>query len=480
MDLKQEVSKDIIENDNITKDLNTNQNIKPFDNDIDNTTIYSKTENNIEKEIDEYSNSNIDLEKMKDDNDLKSIQNSLNLEEKPDENETDNPIQEIKDMNLNRLNYFDVFKCGMKIRYNSHTYFNFIKNKLTIPKNNFKEVKVVGDDNCYYKCLSKFLYCKIEYDDKIKKTISTFCKENINEINNYEKKAILQNGEIMNTIDYINNMDKSDNWAPNIDIMISCHVFEMNIGVYKFSDDKNNLEYINAFIYKGNNVNYPTMILLNDSSNHFNFIYPYISRNNMINDKSQIFKDNDDLNPYPKYTGLDKNLYLNIFNFLNNGIVNGKRTWPDYIEYIQDRKFRSKKKSEFYQKVGITNECNVEHDLEFKKKICKYENFDLIASQDKYVVENSRLYLTRYEYNNLVEKKLMFKKYLIPYQKDLNNILRENHDENNHPGRDETIESIKNNNIYWISMNTDVENYLKNCSLCGSKYIAKSETETEN
>ena len=52
---------------------------------------------------------------------------------------------------------------------------------------------------------------------------------------------------------------------------------------------------------------------------------------------------NDD-NPFPKYTmGNDKNLYLNIFNFLDGGINDGKRKWLDYIDYIKDKKIRKKK-----------------------------------------------------------------------------------------------------------------------------------------
>ena len=42
------------------------------------------------------------------------------------------------------------------------------------------------------------------------------------------------------------------------------------------------------------------------------------------------------------------------------------------------------------------------------------------------------------------------------------------HDDNNHPGRDETISSIKNDNYYWISITTDVEGYLKHSLQNGS------------
>ena len=438
---------------------------------FDNTNMDSfNNDKSKEKDIDEYSSS---APQSINQNNNNFIQN--NDEERQFKNI--NLIKEIKHLNLERLDYYDIFKCGMRIRYNSNTYFEQVKNKSLIPIENMKEATVYGAGNCFYKCLSKFLYCKVEFDENLRRGILTICQDNIYEINNYQNKVKIQNDEIIDTIDYINNMDKNINWASEIDIIITCFSFEMNIAIYKYSDDKNNLEYINSFIYDANISNNPTMILINEN-NHYNLIYPYIynSGTHIINEKNQ-FNDNDEINPYPRYLGKDKNLYFNIFKFLNDGIVNGKRTWPDYIEFIQDRKFRNKKKSEFYRKIGVTNECNVEHNLDFKKKICRYDNLDLIASQDKYIVENKRLYLTRYEYNNTTEKKLIFKKYLIPYQKEIANILYKNHDENNHPGRDETIESIKNNNYYWVTINIDVEEYLNNCIICGSKNNEKTKDE---
>ena len=425
---------------------------------VGNSTLCPKSEKN------DYSNSNIDSLP-----DVEFENNNIDNE---------NSIKEIKTIKLNKLDYFDLFKCGMKIRYNCNSFFNSIKNKLIISIKNFKESRVIGEGNCFFKCLSKFLYCRIEYDEKLQRSISIFCKDNINEINNYQNKVKLQNGEIMNTTDYINNLQKKSNWATDIDIIISCFIFGINIAIYKYSDDKKNLEYVKSFVYDERNMNNPTMVLINDNLNHFNLIYPYISGNIIIDEKIQ-FKNDEDENPFPEYLGLDKNLYLNIFKFLNNGIVNGKRTWPDYIEYIQDRKFRDKKKAEFYQKIGVKNECNI-HNLEFKKKYFKFENFELIASQDKYIVENNRLYLTRYEYNNIIEKKLLYKKYLIPYKKEIENILNKYHDENSHLGKDETIESIKNNNFYWASITQDVEEYLKNCPICCNKTIEKSEIQIDN
>ena len=431
-----------------TKEENLTNITKDFS-DIDNNTTHSKSELNSDKIT------NNDIEKLYGSN------------------------KEIKNIGLDRLEYFDIFKCGMKIRYNSNKFINSIQNKLDIQTSHTKEAKMIGNGNCFYKCLSKFLYCKTEYDEKLRDGVLRFCKDNNIKISNYLNQVKTQNDELINTVDYINNVNKNNDWSEDIELTICSFVFEMNIAIYKYTEDRKKLQFIKSYIFEENNINNPTMIVINDKTNHYNMIYPYTTTSTGIDEQNQTFIDHDELNPYPKYLGKDKNLYYNIFNFLNDGIVNGKRTWPYYIQYIQDKKFRDKKKSEFYKKIGITNECNMDHTLDFKKKFFKLEKPDLIASQDKYIVENNRLYLTRYEYNNTTEKKLIFKKYQIPYKTEIKDVLYKSHDEKNHPGKEETIEQIKNNNYYWISMSTDVDEYLNNCSLCYNKVVEKSEQELE-
>ncbi len=59
-------------------------------------------------------------------------------------------------------------------------------------------------------------------------------------------------------------------------------------------------------------------------------------------------------NPFPKYTnGEDENLYLNISNFLKNGLFNGERTWPEYIKNIKNPKRKIAKNYYFIEKSGF-------------------------------------------------------------------------------------------------------------------------------
>ena len=97
-----------------------------------------------------------------------------------------------------------------------------------------------------------------------------------------------------------------------------------------------------------------------EKSESKNKIIPEIKINNIIktanNDnkgedkqkecvKSVVKYKYDPNNPYPKYIlGEDENFYLNIYNFLKNGLIKNKRSWPNYIEEIKDKRKKIKKK----------------------------------------------------------------------------------------------------------------------------------------
>ena len=128
---------------------------------VDNNTMCTKSNIN----IDNIANINFDSEKSKEDNSLQV----------PDNN---NSFIEIKNLKLKRLNYFEMFKCGLNIRYNCNKYVFFVKNKENISLNCVKDVKVYGNGNflCFYKCLSMFLYNKEDYFDAIKKAVIEYCQ----------------------------------------------------------------------------------------------------------------------------------------------------------------------------------------------------------------------------------------------------------------------------------------------------------------
>ena len=96
-------------------------------------------------------------------------------------------------------------------------------------------------------------------------------------------------------------------------------------------------------------------------------------------------------------------------------IKNGERTWPDYIINISDKRIKNSSKLIFYKKIGFLNDKH------------KYKNSKIIKTDidepnngnniKKYIIENNRLYIQKYEKKNIFEKEFTVNKYLIPYNK---------------------------------------------------------------
>ena len=514
-------------------------------------------------------------------------------------------VQEIKNINLKRIEYFDnIFRCGLYMKYDNNKLYNYVINKVPIPVFKIKEYKKDFQDNFYYKCLSIFLYNRIECFSTIRQFVQNYCKDNIYELSNVKNEVVIENNILINTSEYINNMNKNPDLVTDIDIIITSYIFGINVAIYNYSFDKENLEYINSFIYEDNSNN-PLMILKLENFNDYNIIFPKkatarssrrdlqlsgiqmerFMRNNMIQNNNIIHNDNimenndkipitnnymsinnctpinnnfipinnsyhnynsnqnnnisndnaiqsnnftqnnnslfpnkenlialsnkksniilnsnimqyndinnecysrdsstgsmdddkkspyDESNPFPKYTmGKDENLYFNFYKFLKSANRKGRREWPDYILLTKDYKLRNSRKLTFYRKLGIVREGKINFNKNDKNFIEPSKKID------KYIIENDRLYLARndYEFDNVEKAKLVYKKYLIPYKNETDDIISKYHNENCHPGVDETIEIIKKNNYYWISMLLDVKKYIKECPVCA---VAEVNTE---
>ena len=484
----------------IKSKLVNNENSSICDIDIDNKTTYSKTQINTEKDLDDFSSILFDF---KDENSLQKIDSKKNtIQNNIKKRKEKYSIKDIRNSNLVRFDFFDtIFKCGINMKYNSNKLYNFIKNKMNIPiydEYKVREFRIFNKDNSFYRCLSLFLYARYDDYDRLRKGVTVYCKNNINNINNIINKVEIEEGNYMNTRDYINTMENNTVFITDIELMISSLIFGINIATYRYINDRNNMEFINSFIYEENNLDNPSMILINDNINHYNLIFPKKeTKRNNIKDNNQSNNNNSndpnnflfrynishekihryrDTNPFPIYSrGNDENLYYNIFNFINNGIVNGKRTWPDYIEYTKDYKLKASRKIYFYRKIGLSKDEKINNNKDNNNDEITV-NTESVESNDKYYIENGRLFMSRYEYNNTEEKKIIYKKYMIPYKTEVDDIIKKYHNEN-HQGLDETIESIKNNNYYWISIYFDVNKYLKNCDICNNKAMEKSINE---
>lgn len=439
----------------------------------------------------------------------------------------------IKFMKLKNLeSIISNIKSIIKIKINNEIFYNYIKNGLNIPNNLYQVIKFEGNDNNFYRCLSFYLYGEFIYNDKLRKTIALFSKENINEINDFKSEIELKNGTFLKTKDYINNMDSNVIESKHLEIIISCFIFCINISIYTYLTDKTEIEYLSSYIYEENNINIPTMILIKEGNEQYNLI-EYIKENEKteikpIEKSEEIKTDSKDIittnqedeslkemvdneyndsdsdnfistkekkevlepviptipkyllkkiapkeeyteNPYPKYKNYkDEDLYLNIYKFLEYGIKNKKRKFPDYVERIQDRELQNYFKLEFQRKVGYLKVSKTKLLMYDKmmKKIdkelldYKFNEKDLYNCPEKYIIENKRLYVIRYEHM-CVENK-----YKIPFANEIDDILAQCHDRNQHKGVKDTINLIKKKKLFWVSMSDDVKEYIKNCMVC--------------
>ena len=486
----------------------------------------SNSKSNIEEAIDELESISADEKSYKDENYIKRENelrnnrlNLLNL--KRINSEEINAIRNIKNIKLNKADYMDsMFKCGIKIKFNNrNNFYDYVKNGLNIPSNLFNIYKVEGNGNCFYRCLSEFLYGRPDYYKQLRRAVITFCKENINELSSYKEKVEIQDGVLIDTKEYIENLDEEDTkWSKDIEITASCFLFGINTAIYNNSSninnkDEDNIEYLKSYIYDENSTKTPLMILNEDSKEHMNIIFPKLEiiefqrKNKTKNEENQIpkpykRKKKDELNtkieeesicesqnttnttgntdtntetnhckyevnPFPTYShGNDENLYWNIYKFLDSGVKDGKRQWPEYIENIKDKKLKDYKKADFRRKCGVIKTA--------RRKKATGENGEVIrqeiySTKDKYIVENDKLYLSRIEHSRDDPQKLITKKFMIPFKKDIRAILHKCHDEKNHQSLQDTFESIKDSNYFWTTMYADSIKYIKMCSVCSKK-----------
>ena len=430
--------------------------------------------------------------------------------------------EEDKDKNNDQI-----YERKADIKYKNMNMYIYIISKKNITKTRYILINIDKDGNCFYKCVSFFLYGTMAYHREVRNTISNVCKANIEVLSDFQAEVEIRKDKYIPTRDYIYMISDEGNWATNIDISVTAYIYNINIAIY-FNDEKDEeLRYAHIFSYEDNDYKNPLLLLQNENFNHFNIFYDcdeyddsndnstnnkeflidsnknenseYKSQKNKeistdkkiktsINDdnkceekkkesvKSVVKYKYESNNPYPKYIlGEDENLYLNIYNFLKNGLIKNKRSWPNYIEEIKDKRKKDQKKVDFCRKIGIYKRKDI------RCKTSKHEN-----SKEEYRVENDELYFIRKEIKNKykeenneeIKVEYIEKKYKIPKASQIKNLLVKHHDNHLHQGRDGTYFSILEDKYYWIGIKKDIEIYIKNCVDCAKmKTIEKSKRE---
>ena len=180
-------------------------------------------------------------------------------------------------MNIAKLDFIDsIFKYGINIKFDNKELYEYMKKGLNISTNLLNINKIENNDNSFYKCLSKYLYDKMDYHESLQKTIFNIWDENKDEIDKFKKNELIKN-------------------LPNdkyIDILLSSFLFCLNISIYKYSNDKLNLENLYSFIYEENienSLNKPLMVLIYEGSEHFDLV----SSKKLLDEHNNIIKNKD-------------------------------------------------------------------------------------------------------------------------------------------------------------------------------------------
>ena len=158
--------------------------------------------------------------------------------------------------------------------------YNYIITKNNIPNKCYKQINIDKDGNCFYKCVSYFLYGTIDYHREIRDIISNVCKANLEELCNFQETVEIRKDKYILTRNYIDMISDEGNWATNIDISVTAYIYNINIAIYLKNEDDEDLRYAHLYSYEENNYKNPLLLLLNENFNHFNILYDF--KNMMI------------------------------------------------------------------------------------------------------------------------------------------------------------------------------------------------------
>ena len=251
-----------------------------------------------------------------------------------------------------------------------------IKKKINLEKSLLNITTITPDGNCFFRCLSQFLYQTEEKYKIIRMAIFTYARTNINTISEFQPTVELTNHKFINTHEYIYNMGKNKEWAGDIEMQLATFIFGITIVVYRdyYLDENeemiNDDSYHHLISFNNDNINNdsnPIMLILHENDNHYHLLY---FNNNIERDIEIINTDkskhnlntiqikenkenshflneskltkkfkrddspkkeeyeskgtkltNDQFNEYPDYTlDEDKNFYYHVYVFLKNGL----------------------------------------------------------------------------------------------------------------------------------------------------------------
>ena len=370
--------------------------------------------------------------------------------------------------NLNDNNQFE----NLDINTN---FINIVKTLNPINHNDIKIIKVNGDGNCLYRCISFFLLGSEEFYIDIKNEIINWIDNNRKDFNEFFGDDDVNNRSKEELAEEEYKYIKSkDSWGGFHSIEIACLLFGISIGVYT---DNGNNEFIRYSFSENLNQGAKLMLLSYHNNNHFDLIYDKKINLDSSSQKKNIKKlkiENSVSKLNIKYQGKLFNnkyvptqfkgsdcLYDEISDFLKskqkyeNDIILEKIKHPKWHENQILSLFNLK----YPDRMVGKSQSSLEKRKLFRKEL------------NKYILDNNNRLLVINPLNKIDEQDVTYK---IPYQHEKEIIVMEAHYANNHSGRINTINILHNGKWYWYGMNNDIGNIIKSCKNCNKPHKFKS------
>ena len=403
---------------------------------------------------------------------------SVDIKKKePKENEK-NLVFKVEIKSLNESNKSNIISDNLKNNksnvINNDKFKNLVNKPIPINKDEFQTLEIVGDGNCFYRCLSFFLLSDDQYYKEIKNEIIKWIDNNkelyLDFFGEDEKNNISKEHSAEEEYNYIK---QKDSWGGYHTIEIACLVFNISIGIYT---DNGNNEYLRYSYSENSNKDAELMLLHYLNNNHFNLLY---DKNIELNKQEKKFEalsiknkknNTKDIIKYEgkkfsnnyvltKYKG-GETIYDEISNYLksiqkNENLINiQKNNHPKWhINQIY-----ALFNLEYPERLSNQSDNNKDKRRIFRKEAEKYK-----------LDKNNRLTIL-----NPLNKDNDEIYYKIPFLHEKDILVMQIHIDNNHAGRDAVIELLHKENWYWYGMNKDIANIIKICPLCNKPFKFKS------
>ena len=344
------------------------------------------------------------------------------------------------------------------------------------------EINIVGDGNCFFRCLSQVIDNTQENYHYYRILIYNYIYHNKEHMKNFfpinEKES--DNDYNNRYLAFINTIKNNYNYAGDFELAAAAIVLHRKIIVYR--NNFNGYEFLNE--YNTTKENNEPITLVFKNNNHFNILvkkekeneinfYPEEIRNfDYIHKKIEKSIKNLNLNDVKKisFTNVfDKiyvsykrpectNLYNEIYEFLK------KEELPDRLnsQFMKNLKIYKEKKekgdSDYNEYNPFIKKNNDKQD-DSKKEKRKYFK-DIISK--KYFIREDRLY---YKYGknskNIYEKK-------IPYKFEVPLIFYNAHINKIHFSINKSKENLFLSDFYYEGITKDFLSYINNCPICSN------------